>query len=171
MTDFTLATAADVFPSGGEDTAGNDRITALGGADQIHGGDGHDAINGGTEADTLFGDAGDDTPDAGLLPVQDVLDGGSATDLVVLDYQNVINLATHLSVRVVANFSTGSWATLVDGFTGATVMNFERISITSGNAGDVMVGGVGDDTLTSLGGTDRLDGGDGDDQVAKTWGH
>ena len=171
MTDFTLTTGADVFPDSGQDITGNDRIFGLGGADQIHGGDGNDAINGGTEADTLFGDAGDDTLDAGLLPLQDVLDGGTGTDLAVLDYEGVINLATNVSVRVVAQFSTGSWATVIDGITGATVMNCEHIDISSGNAADFIVGGAGDDTLTSLGGADRLYGGAGNDVIAKTWGH
>jgi hypothetical protein len=70
--------------------------------------------------------------DAGVLPLNDVLDGGADADLVILDYPNVITLATNVSVRVMANFSTGSWATLIDGVTGATVMNFEQITITSG---------------------------------------
>ena len=170
MTDFTLTSGADVFPSMGEDISGSDRIFGLGGADQIHGGAGADAINGGADADTLFGDAGNDTLDAGILPLNDVLDGGANFDLVILDYQNVINVVTNVSVRVVANFSTGSWATLIDGVTGATVMNFEHITITSGNAADSIVGGVGNDTLTSLGGTDKLYGGDGNDDIAKTYG-
>lgn len=143
MTDFTLTDSADVFPSMSEDLSGNDRIFGLGGADHIHGRTGEDDINGGTGADTLFGGAGNDMLNAGLLPLVDVMDGGAEHDPVVLDYQNVINVGTQVSVRVTANFSTGTWATLVDGQTGATIADFERITITSGNAAESLLGGAG----------------------------
>ncbi len=170
MTDFTLTEGPDTFPSQGEDTTGNDRIRGLGGDDSIDGGAGDDLVDGGSGRDTLQGGAGNDTLDAGILPLEDVLDGGSGSDVAVLDYQSVVNLATGQSVRVLAVFSTGTWGTVIDGIAGVSATNFERIEITSGDAADSLVGGAGADTLTSLGGADTLIGGGGADVIAKTFG-
>jgi Ca2+-binding RTX toxin-like protein len=170
MADFTLTDSADTFPDAGQDLSGADRIRGLGGADDIRAGAGNDLIEGGLDADTLRGEGGNDTLAAGALPTEDVLDGGTGFDLAEVDYQNVINVATNLSVRVIAVFSGTAFTTQIDGIGGVTVLNCERITIGSGNANDSLVGGGASDTLTSLGGNDTLRGLGGNDTIAKTFG-
>ena len=108
MTTFNLTAGADTFPGPSQDNSGDDIINGLAGADLIHGGTGNDLVNGGTERDRLFGDAGDDVIDLGLLPANDVANGGTGLDLVVIHYDGVVDPGTGNPVRVVAHFSTGA---------------------------------------------------------------
>ena len=170
MTTFTLTNGADTFPGLGQDNSADDVINGLAGTDLIHGGSGNDVINGGTEADTLFGDAGDDVIDLGVLPVKDQANGGIGLDTVAIHYNGVNNLVTGNSVRVVAHFSIGVWTTSVDGTAGATLANFERLQIDTGDANDNLWGGSGDDQISAAGGNDILRGGDGNDRIADSWG-
>jgi Ca2+-binding RTX toxin-like protein len=167
---FTLTHSADTFPGPGQNNSGDDTIVALSGRDLVYGGNGNDSIDGGSDADTLYGGAGNDTINAGILPGQEVMDGGDGDDVAVVRYENVINVGTQFSVRVVAVYSTSPFTIQVDGFPGASLSNFEHIYITSGDNDDSLVGGGGDDYLVSLGGNDVLRGGAGDDQITKTFG-
>lgn len=170
MSTFTLTSGADVFPSMGEDTSGDDVINGLAGIDIIHGGTGNDVINGGTEQDQLFGDDGNDTLDLGLLPLSDVADGGIGIDTVLIHYNGVTNLATGKPVRVVAHFSAGVWSTTVDGLAGASLSNFEHLQIDTGDANDNLWGGALDDTISAGGGNDILRGQGGNDRISDSFG-
>ena len=170
MTTFTLTNGADTFPGLGQDNTGDDVINGLAGMDVIFGGSGNDLINGGTGRDRLFGDAGDDVIDLGLLPVNDVANGGAGLDLVVIHYEGVVDPGTGNPVRVEAHFSTGLWATSVDGISGGSLANFERLQFDTGDGADNLWGGSGDDVISAAGGDDILRGGDGNDRISDSWG-
>ena len=104
MITCTLTNGADTFPDLLEDNTGDDIINGLAGMDLIRGGTGNDLINGGTGRDRLFGDVGDDVFDLGLLPVNDVANGGTGLDLVVIHYDGVADPGTGNPVQVVAHF-------------------------------------------------------------------
>ena len=170
MITCTLTNGADTFPDLLEDNTGDDIINGLAGMDLIRGGTGNDLINGGTGRDRLFGDVGDDVFDLGLLPVNDVANGGTGLDLVVIHYDGVADPGTGNPVQVVAHFSTLAWVTAVNGTAGAALSNFERLQIDTGDANDNLWGGSGDDVISAAGGNDILRGGGGNDRIPDTWG-
>ncbi|MBB1499019.1 Hint domain-containing protein [Paracoccus sp. MC1862] len=131
----------------GDDTAGAD---SLGGADNIFAGDGNDSViagagndtvTGGLGADTLYGNAGDDTiygddtAGADSLGGADSIFAGDGNDSVIAGAGND--------------------------------------TVTGGRGADIIYGNAGDDTIygddingtDSLGGADRLFGGDGNDSI------
>lgn len=170
MPTFTLTDSDNTFPSGGEDTSGNDVVFGLGGRDDISGGTGNDLLYGGLERDTLRGGDGNDTLDAGFLPLQDVLDGGIGIDRAIITLEGVENTATNRDVRVLAVHSAANFSVIIDGITGPSLSNVEALTISSGDARDRIIGGLGDDVISSLGGADTLRGGAGRDSISKTWG-
>lgn len=170
MAIFTLTGGADDFPGAGQDTSGNDTITGLAGSDTIRGGTGNDLIFGGSEADSLLGDDGHDVIDLGAQTGNDTADGGIGLDSLVIHYAGMTNLTTGLPVNVVAHFATGPWSTSVDGSTGATLANFERMVIDTGNGADDIRGGAGRDVIAAAGGNDTLRGGGGNDRISDSWG-
>ena len=124
----------------------NDALYGGAGDDQLFGGDSNDILNGGTGADLMVGGRGKDTyyvNDPG--DVVDASDDNGPTDTV---YTNV------------------DWEAGADGKI-AQIIVTARVGRTVGGSdtGNVMFGGVGDDTLSGYGGTDILDGGLGDDTL------
>lgn len=123
--------------------AGNDTITADGGAAKFYGGDGYDTLIGDylpdylygeNQDDYLFGADGNDVLDGG--EGQDTLDGGDDNDTL----------------------NGGSGNDLLKGGDDADTLN--------GNSGvDTLLGQAGDDTLDGGSGNDILDGGAGKDYL------
>jgi Ca2+-binding RTX toxin-like protein len=174
--------------------AGNDALdgdyddttqTDMPGDDTVSGGAGDDSIGGGLGADRLNGDAGNDsifltyaseTLDTGL----DVVDGGTGTDSVVIQFENsqswdyviTSGASTKISVngtQMVTLRNTESILYNINAngtfhFTGGDEDdNFRLGSIATGN--DTINTGGGNDTIDSAFGGDTIDSGDGDDNV------
>lgn len=150
------------------------------GADVLKGGDGNDQLfdlrewtdfppgnrSADASSDELYGGDGNDSFFAGL---GDRIDGGSGDDRVVLDFRG-------LSATISSS--------LIDGIlqTAAGTMTFRDVESTwfrSGSGADVLIGGMGDDTIDGdgstgtgddyisggLGGNDDLNGGGGNDTL------
>jgi Ca2+-binding RTX toxin-like protein len=132
--------------SGFEDVLGSSRsdwITGDDFANRFIGDRGNDLLVGGFGNDTLWGGRGNDS-----------LIGGGGFDR--LDYSRDTGRK-----GVVVNLTLG---TARDGFGGRDVVsNFEDVRGTKFR--DVIVGGIGDETLRGEGASDRLRGGDGDDRL------
>ena len=87
-----------------------------------------------------------------------------------MHFAGVTNLATGKPVRVIAHFSNGPWAVIVDGIVGPGLSNFERMEIDSGNCSDSIWGSALEETISSGGGSDQIRGFAGDDRISKTYG-
>jgi Ca2+-binding RTX toxin-like protein len=134
----------------GDDTlaggAGNDNLTGLGGADLLNGGDGNDTLAGGTENDTMNGDGGDDSLDGGTGA--DEMNGGDGADTV--------SYATRTAAQPV-NVSLDGQAN--DGQSG-------ELDNVSGTDVEIVLGGLGADTLAGNGSANTLNGGAGADSIS-----
>ena len=123
--------------SGGDN---NDILTGNDGIDTLNGGNNNDNLFGGIGADILNGDAGDDVIDGGLG--NDTINGGAGANDTV-SYANetdgmVVDIALGTARR--------------NGVLEDAISQIENITT-----------GSGDDTLTSNGNNNTLDGGDGND--------
>ena len=148
-TDFSFDTAAPPVPIVGNalanilnGTAGDDVLRGLGGNDTLNGNAGNDLLDGGVGADRMTGGLGDDTyivDNAADAVVENFLGGADSVRTSLLAYTlglNVENLTF-----------TGSGA-----FTG-----------TGNDAGNIILGGGGNDILAGNGGNDQISGGAGND--------
>ena len=165
--------------SAGTDTVfggnGNDSLRGGSGSDVIHGGEGNDDLysrigNGDglddVDPDQIFGEGGNDQIIGGI---GDILDGGTGTDTLLLDFSAstaglTIDLA-QLTGGGTVQLGTGS----ITGFEklGTIVLSQGNDNVSLGSA--LVFGSVqgfwGNDTLTGGSGNDLLDGGDGEDTL------
>ena len=117
-------------------SAGNDLIQGLGGDDTLMGNAGDDRLEGGTGQDYLDGGAGKDTLIGGSGDGETLL-GGTENDHIYADQELTIDNA-----YVLGETQTGT-----------------------GQLGDFLDGGAGDDTLIGAAGNDIILGGDGKDII------
>ena len=177
---------------------GNDSVTGSGGADQLTGGDGNDNLAGGPGPDRINGDAGNDTVDGGSE--DDILRGGDGDDSVfgageadrveggpgndTLDGGLGPDLFDGGSGRDTADYSSRTNPVFVDldgnpddgeADEGDNVPN--DVETVIGGSGDdrlttivghsrTLIGNAGNDALSAGRGADSLDGGDGDDALS-----
>jgi len=151
--------------------AGNDTITGAGGDDVFDGGDGNDTLTGDGGRDVLHGGAGDDVLDGDRFeqPAADVIDGGAGTDRV--EGWTIPDGSTHPPTSVTLDGQAN------DGRPGEgdDVRDVELItsnvsgSFVMSDADDVVEvwsnldGGVS--TIRTLGGNDRVTGGNHDERI------
>lgn len=143
---------------------GNDRLKAEI-ATLADGGDGADFIDTAGLGTMVFGGKGEDTmastQTGDLLGLGDVFDGGVDRDAIFYFTDTlVVSYRVDLGAGRVSKTVTLSDGTEVDGGTD-TLRAVEEVL--TGNAPDLLVGGVGDDDLRGLGGKDTLIGGAGRD--------
>jgi Ca2+-binding RTX toxin-like protein len=174
---------------------GSDSVTGSGGGDELTGGDGNDNLAGGPGPDRINGDAGNDTVDGGSE--DDILRGGDGDDSVLgageadrveggrgndtLDGGVGPDRFDGGSGRDTADYSSRSNPVLVDldgnpddgeADEGDNVPN--DVEVVVGGSGDdrlttiigksrTLIGNAGNDALNAGRGADSLDGGDGDD--------
>ncbi len=133
-----------------------------------------DDLWGGSLNDRLIGNAGNDTLHGGRGT--DTIDGGTGSDLWISDFQDRVE-AINVQINVAANTKA---VFRIGGVNQTSVMNVERLDITTGENNDVIIGnaGVYDDRYTTLGGDDQItigrgrdvvDAGGGTDYVFANW--
>ncbi|KQW78756.1 peroxidase family protein [Brevundimonas sp. Root1279] len=156
------AMRASVDGDGGADTfVGVENLTGSAFADLLVGNADVNVLNGGLARDTLLGFGGNDVLHGGS-GVSNQLQGGLGDDLYVLTAagDTIVELAGDGVDSVQSLSSYHVLAANVENVTYTGVGNFTGI----GNAIDnVIIGGVGADTLTGGGGNDALTGGAGND--------
>jgi Ca2+-binding RTX toxin-like protein len=165
---------------------GDDWLDGWNGNDVIEGGDGNDTLLGYYDNDVLRGEAGDDWMVG--EDQDDVLDGGPGADWMAgnagndtVDYSSrTMNL--NITLDGVANDGTAATLRFRDPFTGQWVgtpaendnvqpdievvlcgSGNDRVTGSSANIANRIVGGAGNDILDGGAGADVLDGGAGDD--------
>jgi len=164
--------------------SGNDSITGGAAADSMVGGAGADTITGGAGADTISGGLGIDSlvggdgSDTVSLGAVGVTDGGSSvnTGFVVNLSSSAITAATIAAQMPATNVVNSDTSTVASntvthlGATTATVSSrvdtlssFENVIDSTGN--DYIVGSSSANTITTLGGTDYISAGSGDDTI------
>lgn len=155
--------------SGGTDGS---YLSGEAGNDTLVGGQGNDTLDGGAGADTMSGGAGDDhfVYRNGDLPNGDRMDGGSGTDIVVIDTRAGTTSHVLLDDTMLVNIE---WVNGMDGndnFNGWALTTGISMNGQNGNdylaggfGNDLLFGGAGRDQLQGNGGNDRLIGGAGDD--------
>ena len=149
--------------------AGNDNLSGGIGNDILRGGSGNDVANGGEGNDDLNGDVGNDTLNGGAGNDHfvgstgiDTINGGSGTDT---------NSFQGISVGGTATVNSDGTGTASFGSENETFVGIENLTgsdnadvLTAvGNAGAILRGLDGNDTLTGGGGVDRLIGNAGND--------
>ena len=82
----------------------------------------------------------------------DYFNGGTEQDTILIHFDGVRNLATDMPVRVLAEFSKGAWAVVVDGINGPRLANYEHRQIAAGDAADRIAGGRTPIRITGAGG-------------------
>jgi Ca2+-binding RTX toxin-like protein len=136
---------------------GRDILLASGGADSLFGGTGNDALQGGEDDDLLDGGDGNDVLDGGLG--SDVLNGGAGDDFLAGGGSLVV--AAPWSATAVPEFGAflvAGQPTGLIGMSGAVALDAD--------AGDVLDGGAGKDTIFAGSGEDFAEGGEGDDLIS-----
>lgn len=142
---------AGAFGNSGSDHfygSGDWSVNLAGGAgdDLLEGGDGDDTLSGGDGADTLHAGAGDDLLN---IDAQDVsVNGGAGSDVAVVNGNNAVTLDLGAAAIEIAHGGAG-----------------DDVLSTSGNAGIIVHGGDGDDTVSGGAGADFLFGDAGTDDV------
>ena len=173
------STAMTVTGGSGNDSitggAAADSMVGGAGADTITGGAGGDTISGGLGADSLVGGDGTDTLTLGAVGVTD--GGGSVNTGYVVNLSSsaitAATIAAQMPATNVLNSDTSTVATSTVthlGGTTATVSSrvdtlssFENVIDSTGN--DYIVGSSSANTITTLGGTDYISAGSGDDTI------
>lgn len=124
----------------------NDHIRSLGGNDEVDGKDGRDRIEGGAGEDILSGGKGDDVILGGAD--SDIIQGQLNNDRIYADTEYTLDAAYTLS-----NTQTGSGerGDLLDGGAGDD-------TIIGNDGNDILMGGTGKDILLGLGGDDMIEG-------------
>src|SRR5215471_8321047 len=155
--------------------AGNDVLSAGIGDDLILGGSGNDTMRGSSGNDSLFGDSGADTLTGNLG--DDLLDGGAGNDTAsYLTNNGVSSVNVSLLISGPQNVGDAGVDTLVsienltgtnfgDTLIGNDGDNFLDGGTMTDTGDDLLIGGLGNDTLHGRGGTDTLLGGDGNDRL------
>lgn len=146
---------------------GNDTINGLGGDDLLDGGTGNDLLAGGAGNDSLvsgggldgqFGGAGDDRFSLTSDGLVDTIDGGIGSDVLTLGFSLAAPVVMTGSLATGATISTG-------GVVQANLAGIEAVTGFASSGSDVLLGGIGNDSLLSLGGGDTISTGAGDDTV------
>ena len=133
-----------------------------------------DDLWGGSLNDRLIGNAGNDTLHGGRGT--DTIDGGTESDLWISDFQDRVE-AINVQINVAANTKA---LFRIGGVNQTSVMNVERLDITTTDNNDIIVGNAeayddryttlgGDDQITTGRGRDVVDGGSGTDYVFANW--
>ncbi|MDB5471288.1 MAG: hypothetical protein JWR84_2848 [Caulobacter sp.] len=131
--------------------SGNNSLTGMAGDDKLTGMAGDDILLGGADNDTLDGGAGADT-----------LTGGIGNDIYYADEFDTLtenNGEGTDTVRVAASFTLGQF------FENLTMIGVGNAILTGNAQNNLILGGIGADTLDGLDGDDELSGGAGDDIV------
>jgi Ca2+-binding RTX toxin-like protein len=130
---FDGGEANDIMSGG----AGNDTLLGDAGSDNLSGGDGNDYINTGNNSfsNTVSGGGGNDWIEA--YTDTDSIDGGAGIDSITM---NVVEGAT-----VTLSATTENLA-FVGGFGSSVTGNALGNVLTSGTGGDMLIGGLGNDT-------------------------
>ncbi|SEG66061.1 beta strand repeat-containing protein [Bosea lathyri] len=177
--DIVLAGAGDDLVRGGD---GDDLLDGGAGDDALQGGNGNDRLIGGRGDDFLFGDAGNDTLIGGAG--NDLLDGGDGIDTVDYSAETAsvtIDLGTGKAtgdgiakdrLAGIENVIGGSGDDVLIGNNLANVLDggAGNDRIVAG-AGDMAIGGAGDDSIeiqAGAGAAASIDGGSGRDTVKLT---
>lgn len=143
---------------------GNDSLSGLAGDDFLFGQDGNDTLRGEGD-DYMFGGRGNDLLSS--TGARDFMTGGAGNDVFIVDGANDV-------VREFANHGTDTIQTAVlTSVSLAARPNVENITYTgsaaftgTGNAaGNLMISGAGNDTLTGAAGNDQLRGMAGNDSL------
>jgi Ca2+-binding RTX toxin-like protein len=134
--------------SGNHGTSGADTLTGTSGADQVFGFGGNDSLSGGSGNDAIYGGTGNDTLDGGVG--DDTLYGSEDYNLLLGQSGN-----DYLSSYFYIGNSTLDGGEGNDSLYGAD------------SSDDRLLGGNGQDYISSYGGNDTLDGGAGSDSL---WG-
>jgi len=155
---------------------GDDNISGDDGADEIYGGAGNDVISGGDDVDSIFGEAGDD--EISGRDGDDALFGGLGADLIQggdgRDTIDGLDLARGVT-------TDNMMRDIILGGDGVDIINATGgVSLAEGN---IVIGGLGEDRITTgagndlifgdlalaadaaLGGADIIDSGAGDDEI------
>ena len=141
--------AADTILGGG----GDDTLFGAGGNDQLTGGDGNDRILGGMGDETLDGGPGADFLAGGIGNDTYIVNDGSTTfyEAATTGHDTVRTSLTSFSL-------SGYLEDLVYDGTAA-------FKGTGTNFGNLLKGGIGDDSFIGNGGDDTIDAGDGNDRI------
>ena len=142
------ATTVSATLSGG---AGMDFLFAGAGADRLDGGAGRDFLEGHDGDDTLLGSDGDDVLNGGAGA--DSIDGGAGIDVLTYESSTAAVIIDIGAGTVSGGDGDG------DVFTGIEVFEGSNLA----DAGDRIIGSVGDDAAFGLAGDDYLDGKGGND--------
>ncbi len=164
---------------------GDDTIDGGDGNDEIYGGAGNDSLAGGGDTDSIFGDEGNDTIDAGAG--DDAVFGGLGSDTIVgglgrdtidgLDLARGVN-TDNLERDIILG---GDGVDFINAIGGASLTDGNIVIgglgddvITTGAGGDLIFGDLatladaatgGVDTINSGGGNDEIRGGAGSDEI------
>jgi CshA-type fibril repeat protein len=161
---------------------GNDTVLAGAGNDDVSGGEGDDSLDGGIGDDELGGDEGDDTIGGGAGndsinggTGDDVLTGGEGDDTIVAgdgndtaiggDGSDVIDTSGGTPLPDIAY--PGEYPADIDpeNDRDSVVGGAGNDTITTGDDRDTIEGGAGDDVIDAGFDDDIVDGGDGDDRI------
>lgn len=180
---YTLSDGVEILVLGGAnsiDGTGNkldNSITGNGAANRLTTGDGLDTIIGGGGNDTIMA--------GGFLTAADRIDGGTGTDMLVLDgdysAQLTMSATTVIGVERIKLIDGNDFNLKLDNATNSAGLTVDGSRLTAGNTlvvdgsaettsaltaiggadNDTLTGGAGTDTLTGGTGADKLDGGAG----------
>ncbi len=147
--------------TGNDELKGDDSSVHFGN-DTLYGGDGNDTLTPGGGNDRVYGDSGNDTIKVLDFNGDDVLDGGTGYDTLILTPSDNRDLNINLVRGSVYDYQPGL----------QSFSNVEKFVAGDGNdtmTGDIQdnefVGGGGNDTLYGRDGSDRLTPGAGNDTV------
>nr|WP_281500780.1 M10 family metallopeptidase [Kordiimonas marina] len=158
-------------------TAGNDRIKSLAGNDTVDGRGGNDFISGGYGSDMLMGGSGNDEVYAGAGNDSirgdggnDILGGSTGDDLIIggSSESSLFEFSSGSGDGADTLFGGDGNDTLVGGSwndNGNGVVEVGEVSDSTGDAGNVIWSGTGDDLAYGAGGRDTIGGGEGNDDL------
>ena len=167
--------------------SGDDTLSGGAGDDLLHGSTGDDDLSGGAGRDTLIGDAGDDTLTGGAGADTFVYIPGGGNDTIedFTDGEDNIDLTTFTGVTGFADLTItadGDDAEIDLSAHGGGTLRLENVNVSDLDAEDflfygqgrdfsgtekvdLLIGGVGDDTISGQAGDDTLFGITGDDTI------
>jgi len=155
--------------------AGDNILAGYGGTDLLYGNDGADILYGGDGTDRLYGGAGDDSLVGGAG--SDTLDGGDGNDVVVYDPldkpanvkggagYDVLDAGlatTQVKINLAQYYS--DFEVVIGGLGDDSLRGGSKsVALYGGEGNDTIYGGIGNDTLSGEAGSDILTGGTGQD--------
>ena len=146
--------------------AGADGLSAGAGADTLNGGDGNDTLNGGADNDTLNGGADDDLFVATIGDGNDAINGGGGIDTYDLSATTagaVITIGSATSAQIGLDTLT-SIANFVGSQGDDSITTNGGVNVIDGQGGnDTINAGASNDTVSGGAGNDVMNGGAGGD--------